>query len=67
LRRIRVSTVNFQGIRKNQEFFTWHVIIPIDRQPLDRKIISKMNQCNIYISLFVFKVSVVTGGELKDA
>ena len=28
------------GLDKNQEFFTWHVIIPIDRQPLDRKIIS---------------------------
>jgi hypothetical protein len=44
LRRIRVSTVNFRGIRKNQEFFTWHVIIPIDRQPLDRKISSLNNK-----------------------
>ena len=31
------------GLEKNQEFFTWHVIIPIERQPLDRKISSFPN------------------------
>ncbi len=36
-----MGQINFQESDKNQSFFTWHVIIPLEGQPLDRKNDSK--------------------------